>query len=72
MRFALYLGCTVPVRGMNYEIAARKLGIEPRGCAFIDDNPACIKAATEASMSGIVYENLEQVKKALKDLGVAL
>lgn len=31
-RYALYLGCTVPVRGMNYEISARKvcerLGIE--------------------------------------------
>jgi heterodisulfide reductase subunit B len=32
MRFALYLGCTVPVRAMNYEMAARRtaerLGIE--------------------------------------------
>ncbi|MCL7451931.1 MAG: CoB--CoM heterodisulfide reductase iron-sulfur subunit B family protein [Anaerolineae bacterium] len=32
MRFALYLGCTVPVRAMNYEVAARRtadhLGIE--------------------------------------------
>ena len=55
-----------------YEIAARKLGIEPRGCAFIDDNPACTDAAAEAGMRGIVYEDLEQVKKALKDLGVAL
>ena len=31
-RYALYLGCTVPVRGINYEMAARKvferLGIE--------------------------------------------
>jgi len=24
-RYALYLGCTVPVRGMNYEMAARKV-----------------------------------------------
>ena len=24
-RFALYLGCTVPVRGMNYEMSARKV-----------------------------------------------
>lgn len=32
MRYAIFLGCTVPVRGMNYEISARKvaerLGIE--------------------------------------------
>ncbi|HDI83210.1 MAG TPA: disulfide reductase [candidate division WOR-3 bacterium] len=25
MKYALFLGCTVPVRGMNYEIAARKV-----------------------------------------------
>ena len=24
-KYALYLGCTVPVRGMNYEIAARRV-----------------------------------------------
>ncbi|MBN1178364.1 MAG: hypothetical protein JXD18_04080, partial [Anaerolineae bacterium] len=24
-RYALYLGCTVPVRGMNYEISARRV-----------------------------------------------
>ena len=32
MRYALYLGCTAPVRAMNYELAARhtasRLGIE--------------------------------------------
>ena len=32
MRYALYLGCTAPVRTMNYELAARntasRLGIE--------------------------------------------
>ena len=32
MRHALYLGCTAPVRAMNYELAARntatRLGIE--------------------------------------------
>ena len=24
MRFALYLGCTVPVRALNYEVSARR------------------------------------------------
>jgi len=55
-----------------YEIAARKLAIEPHRCAFIDDNPVCTDAAAETGMRGIVYEDLEQVTNALKDLGVPL
>jgi heterodisulfide reductase subunit B len=35
MRFALYLGCTVPVRAMNYELAARRTG-ERLGIEFVD------------------------------------
>ncbi|MCI0496888.1 MAG: CoB--CoM heterodisulfide reductase iron-sulfur subunit B family protein [Thermoplasmata archaeon] len=38
MRYALFLGCTIPVRGLNYELSARavaaKLGIE-----FVDVEP---------------------------------
>ncbi len=41
MRFALYLGCTVPVRAMNYELAAR-LVAQPLGIELIDvDGFAC-------------------------------
>lgn len=35
MRFALYLGCTVPVRAMNYEVAARRTA-ERLGFEFVD------------------------------------
>ena len=35
MRFALYLGCTVPVRGLNYEISARRTA-ERLGIEFVD------------------------------------
>ena len=35
MRFALYLGCTVPVRAMNYELSAR-LTAERLGIKFVD------------------------------------
>ncbi len=34
-RYALYLGCTVPVRGMNYEIAARRV-VERLGVELVD------------------------------------
>jgi heterodisulfide reductase subunit B len=41
MRFALYLGCTVPVRAMNYEISARRTA-EWLGIEFVDvDGFAC-------------------------------
>jgi heterodisulfide reductase subunit B len=35
MRFGLYLGCTVPVRAMNYELAARRTA-ERLGIEFVD------------------------------------
>jgi heterodisulfide reductase subunit B len=35
MKFALYLGCTVPVRAMNYEISARRTA-ERLGIVFVD------------------------------------
>jgi heterodisulfide reductase subunit B len=41
MRFALYLGCTVPVRAMNYEISARRTA-ERLGIDLVDvDGFAC-------------------------------
>lgn len=35
MKMALYLGCTIPVRGMNYEISARRTA-EVVGIEFVD------------------------------------
>jgi heterodisulfide reductase subunit B len=35
MKYALFLGCTVPVRALNYELAARKVG-ERLGLEFVD------------------------------------
>ena len=41
MRFAFYLGCTVPVRAMNYELASRRTA-ERLGIEFVDvDGFAC-------------------------------
>uniref|UniRef100_A0A7C4Y4A1 Disulfide reductase n=1 Tax=candidate division WOR-3 bacterium TaxID=2052148 RepID=A0A7C4Y4A1_UNCW3 len=37
MNYALFLGCTVPVRGMNYELSARKVA-ERLGIKLIDIN----------------------------------
>lgn len=37
MKYALFLGCTVPVRNMNYELAARKVA-ERLGIEFVDSD----------------------------------
>ncbi len=37
MRYALYLGCTVPIRNMNYELSARKVA-ERLGIEFVDSD----------------------------------
>ena len=35
MKYALFLGCTIPVRGQNYELSARKVA-EALGIEFVD------------------------------------
>jgi heterodisulfide reductase subunit B2 len=37
MKYALFLGCTVPVRNMNYEISSRKVA-EKLGIEFVDSD----------------------------------
>ncbi len=37
MKYALFLGCTIPVRSLNYELSARKVA-EPLGIEFFDIN----------------------------------
>lgn len=53
-----------------YERAARKLGTVPARCVLIDDRLDFIEGARDAGMQGIVYEDLEQVKRGLAGLGV--
>ena len=42
MKYALFLGCTIPVRGQNYEMSAREVAKE-LGIEFVDlaDFPCC-------------------------------
>ena len=48
MRLALYLGCTVPVRAMNYEMSARQTA-ERLGIEFVDiDGFSCCGYPTKA------------------------
>ena len=53
-----------------YEVAARKLGLSLPQCVFIDDKQLFVDGAIQAGMKAVLYENLDQVKQALKSLGV--
>ena len=51
-----------------YEVAARKLRMEPAQCVLIDDRLDFIEGARKAGMKGIVYGSLPQVKGELAEL----
>ncbi len=51
-----------------FELAAERLGVEPDECIMIDDLPENIAGADAASMRGIVYGNLYDLKKELSKL----
>ena len=53
-----------------YELAATKLGISPTRTVMIDDKRVYALGAKMAGLIGIVYENPEQTRKSLKELGV--
>ncbi len=54
-----------------YELAAARLGVTPSRCAFIDDKQIFVDGAIEAGMKAVLYEDLDQVKRALQAMGVS-
>jgi epoxide hydrolase-like predicted phosphatase len=51
-----------------YIMAAKRLGLEPEECVFIDDNPGHCSAAREVGMKAIVYSSFPEVKNNLQKL----
>ena len=68
--FSCAEGVSKPDRRI-YEIAAGKLATVPAQCVFIDDRQIFVDGAIAAGMKGILYQDSEQVRRALSDLGVA-
>lgn len=48
-----------------YTLAAKRLGVEPNECVFIDDHDYRVEGALAAGMQGIVYESFDQMKTDL-------
>lgn len=67
--FSCVVGVAKPDRHI-YQIAAGKLRAGPAQCVFIDDKQVFVDGAEAVGMKGILYEDFEQVCRALRDLGV--
>jgi FMN phosphatase YigB (HAD superfamily) len=53
-----------------YEITARKLGVTPAQCIFIDDKQSFVDGASAAGMQSILYKGFSEVCQSLEQLGV--
>ena len=53
-----------------YRLAAERLGFPSEQLVFVDDMPVNVEGAREVGMQGIVFENIDQLKEALKELGI--
>lgn len=51
-----------------YRLLCSRYGLKAEECVFIDDLPKNVEAARKEGMQGIVFENLEQAKKALESV----
>ena len=72
MKYALFLGCTVPVRALNYELAARKVG-EKLGLEFLDipEFSCCgfpVKSVDRMTFILMAAENLSLAEEANLDI----
>lgn len=54
-----------------YEAAATRLGVATSRCVFIDDKQIFVDGAIETGMKAVLYEDLDQVKRAVKIMGVS-
>ncbi|MBI2142851.1 HAD family phosphatase [Candidatus Woesearchaeota archaeon] len=70
----LILSFQVGVRKPDSRIfleAARRLGVEPQQCVFIDDVEEYVEAAKKLGMRGITFSSARQLETDLKKLGVS-
>jgi len=72
MKYALFLGCTVPVRALNYELAARKVG-EKLGLDFLDipEFSCCgfpVKSVDRITFILMAAQNLSLAEEANLDI----
>src|SRR5579871_508803 len=49
-----------------YKLAAKRLGVEPEECIFIDDQPGYVAAALGVGMKAVAYKGFDQMKSEVE------
>ncbi len=52
-----------------YSLSLRRIGIDARDCAFVDDNVNCVEAAKMVGIKGVQFKNVRQLVNDLVGLG---
>jgi len=65
--FSFQVGLTKPDLRI-YKLAAKRLGVEPESCVFVDDTASYCAAAEQAGMKAVNYQNFGQMKNELSIL----
>lgn len=65
--FSYEVGITKPDKRI-FEIACRRLKVDPKASVFIDDIEVYVQAAKDLGMQGIVYKNFNQMKRELEQM----
>ena len=55
-----------------YKLVLERLGTQASNSIFIDDKPEYINGAKAVGLNTIVFENIEQVKNELRQLGIKI
>ncbi|MFH1623454.1 MAG: HAD family phosphatase [Candidatus Aenigmatarchaeota archaeon] len=55
-----------------FELAARRIGLRPEQCVFVDDKKRNVDAARQVGFNAIVFKNAKQLRKDLKKHGVKI
>lgn len=55
-----------------FELAAKRIGLKPEECVFVDDKKRNADAAMQVGFNAIVFKNAKQLRKDLKKHGVKI
>lgn len=69
--FSCYIGKMKPKKAI-YKYVLKKLGASPHEVVFIDDKEKNIVGAESVGICGVLFRNLEQLKKDLRNLGIKI
>ena len=53
-----------------YQLATRKLNVEPTDCVYVDDNLNCVEGSKLAGMKGLHFKQIDDLIENLRKYGI--